>query len=79
MKKIIVLFCLLTVCLSLLAPVQASESEAPVTAGTLAGGFSWEAADGVLTITGSGAMPDFEDYLSVSWGHLGDSNSRGFR
>lgn len=58
MKKLLMM--VLTVCmlLSLAAPVFATETE-PVR-NVCGEDMTWEYADGVLTITGSGAMDDFE-------------------
>ena len=35
--------------------------------GDLGNGVSWELRTGVLTISGSGAMPDFTDYTATPW------------
>jgi len=70
MKKLICLFCVLVLCLSLTAPVFAAES--------CGEGITWTLEDGVLTISGTGATTEFvrnsdADSVNTPWWNQRDS------
>ena len=48
-------------------------TETAETSGTVAEGITWSLADGVLTISGTGAMPDYDDATYAPWYSLKDS------
>ena len=58
MKKLLMM--ILTVCMILTLAVPAFATETEPVRNVCGEDMTWEYADGVLTITGSGAMDDFE-------------------
>ena len=68
MKKLLTTFLTLCLLITMAAPVFATETAAPTAEPTAAPldntcgeDMTWDYADGVLTITGSGSMDDFEE------------------
>lgn len=74
MKKLLNLFLLLCLLLSLAMPAFGSELEDAETSGTCGEEMVWEYADGVLTVEGSGYMDDFEE--SAPWAAFQDEIKR---
>ena len=60
MKRLLTIFCTLCLLLTMASPVLAEEIPEQ-TDNRCGEDMTWAYADGVLTITGSGAMDDFEE------------------
>ena len=58
----------LAVLLALLLTLSFAAAEGPATSGDFGDGFHWSLSDGgTLTVTGAGAMPDFDRWSDVPW------------